>query len=450
MRLSFFTFLFGFCTAQDILNEIGKLTNGVDLTNIGEICKTTPADDDFISFVNEIRDVIQRLDDPLTKLMNEPNFQAFTVVDSLKIFKALLEKFDKKWCNKFLSVINDAEQTTDVEIQMQGIEDVTGDFAGTIMNILRGLGVNSQIDRLVAMAELEKTFVLSQKELFGEEIWSTIQTIIGAIDFTNGDDYSSSPAIYDETCDSIMSEVLEWINIAKPLVFGLINDFIDAFRGKEGLLSIGKMVFFEYRLAKHLLLNQNACEKLMEGAAGIYEELDLETASESINEIVYSIFEMLPRAASENSIMTGVMKIAGDFAKTEISPAGAKPLIYDVYKMAQIGETAIQAAPKMIKRMKSEAGPILEKVGMSEIATMLDEIKEEDVRLFATEMTAELTKSSNEMVCDGKSACDELTNFKAQVKVENDEASVLPGNGGGKTVLSFGPFLMTIFSIILA
>jgi len=140
MRLSFFTFLFGFCTAQDILNEIGKLTNGVDLTNIGEICKTTPADDDFISFVNEIRDVIQRLDDPLTKLMNEPNFQAFTVVDSLKIFKALLEKFDKKWCNKFLSVINDAEQTTDVKIQMQGIEDVTRDFAGTIMNILRGLG----------------------------------------------------------------------------------------------------------------------------------------------------------------------------------------------------------------------------------------------------------------------------------------------------------------------
>jgi len=48
---------------------------------------------------------------------------------------------------------------------------------------------------------------LSQKELFGEEIWSTIQTIVGAIDFTNGDDYSSSPAIYDETCDSIMSEV---------------------------------------------------------------------------------------------------------------------------------------------------------------------------------------------------------------------------------------------------
>ena len=103
----------------------------------------------------------------------------------------------------------------------------------------------------------------------------------------------------------------------------------------------------------------------MEGAAGIYEELDLETASESINEIVSGIFEMLPRAASENSIMTGIMKLAGDFAKTEISPAGAKPLSYDVYKMAQIGETAIQAAPKMIKRMKSEAGPILEKVGMS-------------------------------------------------------------------------------------
>ena len=67
---------------------------------------------------------------------------------------------------------------------------------------------------------------------------------------------------------------------------------------------------------------------------------------------------------------------------------------------------------------------------------MMNAINEENVKSFATQMSAELSKSSSEMICAGQSTCTELANFQAQVAKENAEAAVLPGNGSGKTVLS--------------
>jgi len=451
------------CKAQDtfnpndVLNELEQFESEadftyLDFTSIGNICKTTPADDAFINAVNDIRDVIRRLDGPLTELMSKTDFQAFTVVDSMKIFEAFLTKFDKKWCNKFVAVIQSVDEET--TMTPNKVADIARDIVGTIMNILDSLGVNPQIGRLVAMANLGKAFVLRQeefaKELFGEESWQYVELIISAIDFTGGSAYSASPAVYDDMCDSAMGEVIEVIDLAKPLVVGLINDFNNAFRGKEGLLSYGKMVFFEYRLTKHFLLDQNACEKLINGAAGIIENLDLETASSTIENAFSSISGTTARAASGDSTMKTMMNLFGDFAESETPPAGEKKLTYEIYKMAHIGETAIQAAPQMIKTIKTKAGPILEKAGMPDMKTMLDGIKEEDVETFATEMSAEMKTASNEMVCNGKSTCDELTNFKSEVTKEIDAASGLPGNGSGKTVLSFSAFLITILSVILA
>lgn len=131
------------------------------------------------------------------------------------------------------------------------------------------------------------------------------------------------------------------------------------------------MAFFEYRLAKHLLFNKSACEKLMDGASGIYEELAAQFQNVDLTSIVdleavSGIFEMIPKAASENSMTSDVMKLVGDFAKSETPPTGAEPLTYDIYKMTQIGKTAIEAAPKMTRTIKSEAGPILEKAGMQQ------------------------------------------------------------------------------------
>ena len=80
----------------------------------------------------------------------------------------------------------------------------------------------------------------------------------------------------------------------------------------------------------------------------------------------------------------------------------------------------------------------------------MDAIKEEDVKSFAAEMSAEFEKSSNEMICGGQSTCAELTTFQAQVAKENVEAAALPGNGSGKTFLSFGATFLTIISLIYA
>ena len=76
---------------------------------------------------------------------------------------------------------------------------------------------------------------------------------------------------------------------------------------------------------------------------------------------------------------------------------------------------------------------------------MLDAIKEEDVRSFASEMSAELSKSNNEMICGGKSTCKELTSFEAQVKAENETPNGLLENGSGRIMFSLGAPFLTIF-----
>ena len=81
---------------------------------------------------------------------------------------------------------------------------------------------------------------------------------------------------------------------------------------------------------------------------------------------------------------------------------------------------------------------------------MLDAIKEEDVRSFATEMSAELSKSNNEMICGGKSTCKELTSFEAQVKAENETPNGLLENGSGRIMYSLGASFLTVFPLFFA
>ena len=141
------------------------------------------------------------------------------------------------------------------------------------------------------------------------------------------------------------------------------------------------MVFFEYRLSKHLLFNKNACEKLMVGATGIAAEIpnvDLTSIADlgafsGISGIsgTTDIAGFFARAASKNSMTSSVMSLLGDFAKSETPSTGAKPLTYDMFKMSQIGETAIEAAPKMINTIKSNVGPIMEKAGMTQDRNLL-------------------------------------------------------------------------------
>jgi len=344
------------------------------------------------------------------------------------------------------------------EVTMQQIKDLTRDLVGTIMSILRSLGVNPQVGRLVAMAELEKEFVLGNadlKGLFPDDFWPTIEGIVSSIDFNY--EYTASTANLDEC--GVMDEILPWVETAKPLVVGLISDFNDAFRGKEGLMSIGNMAFFDYRLAKHLLFNKSACQKLIDGASGLVAEIEnVDLTSiidpEAVSGIsgITDIAGIFARAASENSMTSDMIKLIGDFVKSETPPNGAMPLNYDIHKMSQMGKTMMEAAPKMMMTVKTKAGPIIEKAGIpqDQINAIMDAIKEEDVKSFAAEMSAELEKSSNGMICGGQTTCAELTTFQAQVAKENVEAAALPGNGSGRTVLSFGATFLTIISLIYA
>ena len=78
----------------------------------------------------------------------------------------------------------------------------------------------------------------------------------------------------------------------------------------------------------------------------------------------------------------------------------------------------------------------------------MNAIKEESVKSFATEMSAEMEKSTNEMICDGKSTCEELTKFKAEL--QNEEPSSPPAKGSGRTLLFLGAEFFAIFCFISA
>ena len=123
---------------------------------------------------------------------------------------------------------------------------------------------------------------------------------------------------------------------------------------KQGLLSIGKMIYSEYRFAKHFLFNESACYKLMNGGGDIvaYFTAEIEKLSGS--------FRRRRREENSFAIIGEMMNLLGEFVDSETPPAGQQPLTYDLYKMSLIGETFLEAVPKMVTTIKLEIDPVLE------------------------------------------------------------------------------------------
>ena len=142
------------------------------------------------------------------------------------------------------------------------------------------------------------------------------------------------------------------------------------------------MIYFEYRLSKHFLLNEKACTKLTEDGAKLIGDLMGEMNGVenflfqvNVDQLLAGDLSQLMnmattgrrrREAESSMMMTDIMSILGEFVKSEKPPAGQKPLTYDIYKMSQIGEAVLKSVPNMVKTMKSNIGPLLEMVGMDQ------------------------------------------------------------------------------------
>ncbi|CAG5081382.1 Oidioi.mRNA.OKI2018_I69.PAR.g9862.t1.cds [Oikopleura dioica] len=438
------------------VSEIGSFFDDIEFQNI---CKRKPEDDDLVGALNVVREYIEDLDEQITEFLTDKDFQAFTVVDGMKITERLLSNMNKNWCNKVVSAIIPAMESQGDELK--AATDFTESIVGIILNIFRKLGVNPQVDRLVAMLEEVKAFMLAQSDLWGEAK-DTVRTIIQAIKFTASAD-PSNLGEYDEQC-LIMDEVMPIFNKVKPLALGLIREFNNAVSGKEGLLSIGKMIYFEYRLSKHFLLNENACTKLTEDGAQLFEDLmgEMNGVEDLLSQVnvdqllegdlsqLMNMATRRRRQAESSTMMSDVMSILGDFMKSETPPAGQQPLSYDMYKMSEVGQAVLKSVPNMVKTIKSNMDELLIMAGMDEhaINAVKKGIKEEDFRALADEMSADLSSATEKMVCGDVKNCEDLVSFKSQAQTENKEASKLPGvsGGAGKEIISFTTVFLLLFA----
>ena len=78
------------------VSEIGSIFKDIDFQNICKVTiliidrslfyfQRTPQDDDLVGALNVVREYIEDLDEPITEFLTDKDFQAFTVVDTMKI-----------------------------------------------------------------------------------------------------------------------------------------------------------------------------------------------------------------------------------------------------------------------------------------------------------------------------------------------------------------------------
>ena len=241
---------------------------------------------------------------------------------------------------------------------------------------------------------------------------------------------------------------------------GIINEFTAAFRNEEDLLNIGKFVFSGFRFVKHFLSNEAACTKVFDDGlnfikvlgsritlqhtitANICRQTPLTCLSEIISILIDRHSIIIPY--EKKSLLSGVINIFGDFAKTESPPKGAGPLLYDAYKFNEIALLTVSSVDSILKTLESEIEQLFEHAGINK--TALGNLTMPH-RFLASNLYSNIYDSNVMMICeDNIMGCDLFDEFEAQIYSESKKlAFARMASGVAKLSLSFATFLPFTF-----
>ena len=265
----------------------------------------------------------------------------------------------------------------------------------------------------------------------------------------------------------IIKALFGYVNISKPVILGIISEFTAAFRNQEDLLNVGKFVFSGFRFVKHFLFNEAACTKVFDDGFNfiqvIASRLTLQrtiTTNSCRQTPLTCLYEFISILIEEHSILiadnsetslflkrsllTDVINIFGDFAKSETPSNGADPLLYDAYKLNEIALLTVSSVDSILKTLEFEIEEVLEHAGINKTAlgnlTM--------PHFLASELYGNIFDSNVMMICeDNIMGCDLFDQFEAQKYKESKKlAFARMASGVGKLSLSFASILpFTLF-----
>jgi hypothetical protein len=270
----------------------------------------------------------------------------------------------------------------------------------------------------------------------------------------------------------LIKALFGYLNVSKPVILGTISEFTAAFRNQEDILNIGKFVLSGFRIVKHFLFNEAACTKVFDNGLNFIKFLGsrttlLRTITGSfcrqtplpcLIEFISILIEehsiiigdsSEPSSFLKRSLLSDVINIFGDFAKTETPPKGADPLLYDVYKLNEIALLTVSSVDSILKSLESEIEQLLEHAGINKTALGNLTIPH---RFLASELYSNIYDSNIMMICeDNIMGCDLFDEFEAQRYTESKKlAFARMASGVGKLSLSratFLPFTFFLFRV---
>jgi len=133
------------------------------------------------------------------------------------------------------------------------------------------------------------------------------------------------------------------------------------YRGKENLLSIGKMLHFQYRVLKQILFDDDMCPMAV---SSVLESVKKVTAMDG--DVARRMQRNMESDSMDISFISKYSCKVGEFLRTETPPVGAIPgctslvgaesLIDETKKMLEVAIILMKALPKMAKTLE----PILQ------------------------------------------------------------------------------------------
>jgi hypothetical protein len=123
------------------------------------------------------------------------------------------------------------------------------------------------------------------------------------------------------------------------------------YRGKENLLSIGKMLHFQYRVLKQILFDDDMCPMAV---SSVLESVKKVTAMDG--DVARRMQRNMESDSMDISFISNSSCKVGEFLRTETPPVGAESLIDETKKMLEVAIILMKALPKMAKTLE----PILQ------------------------------------------------------------------------------------------
>ena len=262
-----------------------------------------------------------------------------------------------------------------------------------------------------------------------------------------------------------------YLNVSKPVILRTISEFTAAFRNQEDLLNIGKLVLSGFRIVKHFLFNEAACTKVFDNGLNFIKFLGsrttllrtitgsfcrqtplpclIEFISILIDEHSIVIGDSSePSSFLKRSLLSDVINIFDDFAKTETPPKGADPLLYDVYKLNEIALLTVSSFDSILKSLESEIEQLLEHAGINK--TALGNFT--TPHFLASELYGNIYNSNVMMICDDNiMGCDLFDRLETQrYKDSKKFAFARMASGVAKLSISFAsilPFTFLLFRV---